>query len=98
MEILSPTSEFSVERGQDARLARRLGDLENQRIVAIWNGRRPGPGREFLTAILQHFAAKHHLASWDVVQKPYLGNPAPPELVDEVLASGASAVLTGLGD
>lgn len=97
MEILSPTVELDVEKDA-GQLAGRLGDLENRRIVAIWNGRRPGPGREFLTSVLQHLDDRHHLASWEVVQKPYLGNPAPADLVDEVLASGADAVLTGLGD
>lgn len=97
MEILSPTSEFAVKQ-EVGHMAGRLRDLEKRRIVAIWNGRRPGPGREFLTAVLKHLESEHHLASWDVVQKPYLGNPAPPELVDDVLATGADAVLTGLGD
>ena len=93
MEILFPTAEIAA----GGHAAARLPELRGRRLVALWNGRRPGPSREFLQGILEQLDARHGLQAWDIVQKPYLGNAAPDDLLREVVAA-ADGAITGLGD
>lgn len=97
MQILSPVRQVA-DIGTRGFIADRLPSLAGQRIVAIWNGRRPGPGREFLEEVLKELDRRHGLKSWDILKKPFLGNAAPAELMEELVASGARGALTGLGD
>ena len=93
MQILDPRTEIE----QDARAAQRLSELSGQRLVAVWNGRRPGPSRELLEGVLSNLDEQHGLASWEVIRKPFVGNAAPDELLNEVMAK-ADGAITGLGD
>lgn len=95
MDILDPTS----SRGTAAAVALspRLDTLRGKRVVGLWNGREPGPGRAIIAGVVQWLDDEHGLAGSDVVQKPFYGNVAPDELLRQIVAS-ADAVVTGVGD
>ena len=94
LKVLDPTG---AERSNTRALNARVNSLEGLRLAALFNGRSPGPGRgilEGLTAILQD---RHGLAKSVVFEKPYLGNVAPREMLEEIAAS-ADVAITGVGD
>ena len=41
---------------------------------------------------------RHDLQVTEFLKKPYIGNVAPKEYFDRILASQANAVLVGIGD
>ncbi len=96
MHVLDPTgATTATAHGGD--LSPRLDGLAGCRVVAVWNGRRPGPGKEVLEGVGARLQERHGLASFELLTKPWIGNQAPPELVDRVVAS-ADAAITGVGD
>lgn len=96
MRVLDPTGATATPTSHGA-LSPRLDALTGRRVVAIWNGRRPGPGKEVLEGVGAFLHERHNLASFELVTKPYIGNQAPATLIDDVVAS-ADAALTGVGD
>lgn len=95
MEVLDPRGVAPISN--DAGLSPRLDTLSGKRLVAIWNGRRPGPGREILAGVLTWIDERYGLADHRVIQKPYVGNEAPRAILSEVISS-SDAALTGVGD
>ena len=95
VEVLDPRGAVSLSN--HGGLSPRLDTLAGKRVVAIWNGRRPGPGREVLAGVLAWLDKRYGLADHRVIQKPYVGNEAPRAILSEVISS-SDAALTGVGD
>lgn len=75
--------------------AKRLTSLANKRLGILWNNR-PGTDR-----LLRHVAdllhQKHHFSEIYFTRKMFIGNAAPPEIIDD-LVSRVDAVIVGVGD
>ena len=89
---------FDPRQGSNAGAvvpAMRLTSLTNKRLGLLWNSR-PGGDR-----LLKHVAAflheKHGLADIYFTKKTFIGNAAPPEIIED-LVSRVDAVVVGQGD
>lgn len=91
-EILDPTAGLTTGKGV---LSPRLDSLDGKILGVIWN-RRPG-GDLILNRTLDILKKKHDIKDVVFRAKPYIGNPAPKEIIDE-LAARCDAVIAGLGD
>ena len=73
----------------------RLESLTNKRLGLLWNNKVGGD------VLLKHVAdilnKKYNLADIYFTKKMFIGNAAPPEVVDD-LASRVDAVIVGVGD
>ena len=75
--------------------ARRLTSLANKRLGLLWNNRAGGD------LLLKHVAAllhqKYRLAEIYFTKKTFIGNAAPAEIIDDLVAR-SDAVIVGVGD
>jgi hypothetical protein len=76
-------------------LSPRLSTLDGKTVGVIWNSRPPGD--LIMDGIFRILGARYHLGEIIVRKKPYVGNLAPAEILDE-LARKCDAVVTGVGD
>lgn len=77
-------------------MAPRPATLAGARLAVLWNGRPHGD--KILRRVLDLLRERHALEVADFLKKPYIGNVAPGEYFDRLLASRATAVLVGIGD
>ena len=91
-EVLDPTLEPA---GGKAVLSPRLVTLTDKTLGVIWNGRRPTD--LILRGVVDTLKQKYDIKEVVFRGKPYLGNVAPNEILDEVAAS-CDAAITGVGD
>ncbi len=92
MIVLNPTAGPAPGR---AGMAPRLTTLDGKTIGVIWNGR--AYGDRILGAVLDALKARHRIKEVVFRQKPYIGNIAPEEILDEI-AARADGAITGVGD
>jgi len=76
-------------------VSQRLSSLSGKTIGVIWNGR--APGDVLFNYILDSLERTYNIRRGPIIEKPYLGNVAPPEAFD-TLAESCDAVVTGVGD
>ncbi len=72
-----------------------LATLAGKRICFLWNSK--SNGDVVAGMLLELLSQRHQLGGILIRAKPYLGNIASPEILDE-LASKCDAVITGVGD
>lgn len=77
-------------------MATRPPSLTGKRLAVLWNGRPHGD--KILRRVLELLRERHAVEVTDFLKKPYIGNVAPPEYFDRLLASRAEAVVVGVGD
>jgi len=77
-------------------MARRPGTLAGTKLAVLWNGRPHGD--KILRRVLDLLGERHDFQVTEFLKKPYIGNVAPKEYFDRILASQANAVLVGIGD
>lgn len=75
--------------------ARRLASLKDKRLGLLWNNR-PG-GDRLLKSVGEALREKHQLAEIYFTKKMFIGNAAPPEIIDDLISRVDMAVV-GLGD
>lgn len=75
--------------------AARLTSLAGRRLGLLWNNRLGG--EELLRRIGALLHAKHRLGEIYFTKKTFIGNPAPPEVVADLVAR-VDAVVVGVGD
>ncbi|RMF94180.1 MAG: hypothetical protein D6736_00545 [Nitrospinota bacterium] len=75
--------------------APRLPSLKGKRLGILWNNR-PG-GDRLLRYVAEILHQKYELAEIYFTKKPFIGNEAPPEVLED-LASRVDAAVVGLGD
>lgn len=75
--------------------AKRLTTLANKRLGLLWNNRLGGD--RILRNVAEILDRKHHFAEIYFTKKTFIGNAAPPEIIDD-LVSRVDAVVVGLGD
>ena len=75
--------------------AKRLTTLRNKRLGLLWNNRLGGD--RLLKYVAELLDQKYHLAGIYFTKKTFIGNAAPPEIIDD-LVSRVDAVVVGLGD
>lgn len=92
IEVLDPTSE-PVARADI--LSPRLDSLAGKTVGVIWNGR--PAGNLILNRVMDTLKERHGIQEVLFRHKPFLGNIAPAELLDE-LSDRCHAVVTGVGD
>ncbi len=92
LEVLDPTLGPAHKRGS---LALRLQDLRGKRLGVIWNGRPHGDSilRQTVDVLTHEYGAVVET----FLRKSFIGNIAPPEILDEV-AARCDAAITGVGD
>ncbi len=90
--VLNPTAGPATGK---FRKAPRLDTLNGKVLGAIWNSRVHGDKviNHVATALKERYGVKEFVLR----KKPYLGNIAPKEILDE-LAAKCDAVITGVGD
>lgn len=77
-------------------LAKRPSTLRGKRVAVLWNGRPHGD--KILRRVLDILRERHGLEVGEFLKKPYIGNVAPAEYFDRLLAGRADAVVAGVGD
>jgi hypothetical protein len=92
LEVLDPSAEALTAK---AGLSPRLGSLSGKTIGVIWNGR--PAGNRILRLVMDALKQKDGVREIFLREKPFLGNIAPPEILDE-MATRCDAVITGVGD
>jgi hypothetical protein len=75
--------------------ASRLTSLAGARLGILWNNR-PG-GDQLLQQVAEFLNQKGELAEIYFTKKMFIGNAAPPEIIDD-LASRVDAAIVGVGD
>ena len=75
--------------------AKRLTTLTNKRLGLLWNNRLGG--EELLRRIAALLHAKHRLGEIYFTKKTFIGNPAPAEVIADLVAR-VDAVVVGVGD
>ena len=75
--------------------AQRLTSLANKRLGILWNNR-TGTDR-LLKHVVELLHQKHHFAEVYFTKKMFIGNAAPVEIIDELVAR-VDAVVVGVGD
>jgi len=92
MIVLDPRQRSNVSRVAPAK---RVKSLKNIRLGILWNNR-PG-GDRILNGVADLLNQKYHFAEIYFTKKMFIGNAAPPEIIDD-LASRVDAAVVGLGD
>lgn len=75
--------------------ARRLPTLDGKRVGILWNNR-PG-GDKVLKELARLLQERHEISDVYFTKKPFIGNEAPDDVLEEVLAH-ADAAIVGVGD
>ena len=75
--------------------AKRLASLANKRLGLLWNSR--AGGDRLLKRVAELLHTKYNLAEIYFTKKIFIGNAAPPEVIDDLLAR-VDAVVVGVGD
>lgn len=75
--------------------APRLASLTNRRLGILWNNRLGGD--KLLTHVGELLKEKHGLAEVYFTRKTFIGNAAPAEIIDDLVAK-VDAVVVGVGD
>ncbi len=88
--LLDPTEELT----RTGSLSPRLDTLDDKTIGVIWNARPPGD--VIFTEIFNLLGKKYNINNVVIRKKPYVGNLAPDEILDEL--SSCDAIVTGVGD
>ena len=91
LTLLDPT----ITAARSTVLSPRLSTLAGKRVGIIWNGRPPGD--VMFNQMLTVFEEKYGIVRGPFIEKPFLGNVAPAEAFDELVAT-CDAVVTGVGD
>lgn len=91
LTILDPT--IAIPEAEGVTLAPRLPSLKGKKIGIIWNNKQPGEGllHEMAARMVQDGAILGPFLT-----KPYLGNVATDEILDEL--QSCDAVVSGVGD
>jgi hypothetical protein len=91
LQVLDPTA-GPVGAGNEA--PHRLATLRGKQIGVIWNNKQPG---EFLLKeMIERLAEQYGAVAGPFFTKPYLGNVAPPEILESL--ESCDAVVSGVGD
>lgn len=75
--------------------ARRLASLTKKRLGLLWNNR--SGGDRLLKHVAELLHQKYNLAEIYFTKKTLIGNAAPPEIIDDLVAR-VDAVVAGVGD
>lgn len=75
--------------------ATRLETLTNKRLGILWNNRLGGD--KLLKHVGQLLQEKYGVAEVYFTKKTFIGNAAPPEVIDDLLKR-VDAVVVGVGD
>jgi hypothetical protein len=92
LEVLDPTAGPVVDK---IWISPRLDSLAGKTIGVIWNGR--PAGNRILYQVMDTLKKKDGVRETLFREKPFLGNIAPLELLEE-MATRCDAVITGVGD
>lgn len=76
--------------------ASRPGNLRGKRLGLLWNNQVGGDYT--LNRIGQLLDDRHGLADIFFIKKPFLGNGAPDDILDAIVAAGVEMAVTGVGD
>jgi hypothetical protein len=90
--VLDPTAELVTGK---AAAVPKLSSFGGKIVGLLWNGR--ATGDRILHRIIEIIKQKHELKDVVLKEKPYLGNIAPPEIFEELVAT-CDVVITGVGD
>ncbi len=77
-------------------LAPRFGTLNGLKIGVLWNGRPYGD--KVLRKLIELLREKYTFDVIDFLKKSYIGNIAPQEFFDKLIADKVDAVFVGVGD
>ncbi len=92
-EVLDPTN----GPARPTTLAPRLREgLRGGRVGVIWNGRPHGDA--VLRAIIDELSETHDVELVGFEKKPLIGNSAPDEIFEGLIAAPIDYVLAGVGD
>jgi len=91
LTLLDPT----ITVARSTVLSPRLSTLSGKTVGVIWNGRPPGD--VLFDQMFSVLEERYSISRGPVIEKPFLGNVAPPEAFDELSAT-CDAVVTGVGD
>jgi hypothetical protein len=92
LEVLDPSAEPMLAK---IGVSPRLDSLAGKTIGVIWNGR--PAGNRILHQVMDTLKEKDGVRETLFREKPFLGNIAPAELLEE-MATRCDAVITGVGD
>jgi hypothetical protein len=90
--VLNPTAGPAARK---FRRAPRLSTLDGKVLGAIWNSRVHGD--KIINSVVTVLKERCGVKDFVLRKKPYLGNIAPKEILDELVAK-CDAVITGVGD
>lgn len=90
--VLNPTAGPATRK---FRRAPRLNTLDGKVLGAIWNSRVHGD--KIINSVATLLKERYGVKDFVLRKKPYLGNIAPKEILDELVAK-CDAVITGVGD
>lgn len=93
LRVLNPTATAAVQKG---RLAVRLDTLTDKTIGVLWNSRPLGD--RILTLAAGLLKERHGLKDVIFVSKPFFGNVASAEILQQLVARRIDAAITGVGD
>ena len=93
LKILDPTAGPVSEK---LVLAPRFGTLNGLKIGVLWNGRPHGD--KVLRKLIELLKEKYTFDVIDFLKKAYIGNIAPQEFFDKLVADKVDAVFVGVGD
>jgi len=93
MKILDPTTHPVAS---NPALASRCSTLSGTKVGILWNGK--SFGGELLTQITAVLNKKHGLELVAFFKKAYIGNIAPKEYFDGMVAKKVDWALVGFGD
>ncbi len=77
-------------------LVPRPATLNGKKLVVLWNGR--SHGDKVFRSLIDLLKKKYRFEVVAFLKKPYVGNIAPKEFFDQIVAKKADAVLAGIGD
>ncbi len=77
-------------------LVPRPATLNGKKLVVLWNGR--SHGDKVFRSVIDLLKKKYQFEVVAFLKKPYVGNIAPKEFFDKIVAEKADAVLAGIGD
>jgi len=90
--VLNPTA---GPANRKFRGAPRLDTLDGKVLGAIWNSRVHGD--KIINSVMTVLKERCGVKDFVLLKKPYLGNIAPKEILDELVVR-CDAVITGVGD
>jgi hypothetical protein len=70
--------------------------LSGKKLAVLWNGRTHGD--KVFHSMLDLLKKKYAFEVVVFLKKPYVGNIAPKEFFEKIIAGKADAALTGIGD